>query len=43
MNPACLNATNGIWSHTSCRNDKYDLNPQPKLIAMLKTLEQTSL
>lgn len=43
VNQACLNGTNGIWSHTSCRTDKFDVSPQPKLINMLKTLELKSI
>jgi len=43
VNQGCLNGSNGIWSHTSCRADKYDANPQMKLINMLKTLEVKSL
>lgn len=38
VSPACLNGTSGIWSHTSCRQDKFDCSPQIKLINMLKTL-----
>lgn len=43
INPACLNGQGGIWSHTSCRQDKFDCSNQPKLINMLKTLEVNSL
>lgn len=35
-----LDGVGGIWSHTSYRSDKTDLNPQPKLIQMLKDVEQ---
>lgn len=31
----------GIWTHTSVRGDKYDCSPQPKLIEMLKSLEES--
>lgn len=34
-----LQGENGVWSHTSYRSDKFDLHPQPELIAMLKTLK----
>jgi len=33
-----LSATPGIYTHNSYRKDKADVSPQPKLIAMLKTL-----
>lgn len=39
INQGCLNGSNGIWSHTSCRSDKYDCFCQPSLINMLKSLE----
>lgn len=42
VHQGCLNGTNGIWSHTSVRKDKYDLSPQPKLIQMLKSIEQNN-
>jgi N-acetyl-anhydromuramyl-L-alanine amidase AmpD len=38
-----LSGTPGIWTHVSYRKDKVDVSPQPKLIAMLKTLEQKTL
>jgi hypothetical protein len=28
----------GIYGHTNVRNDKFDMSPQPNLIAMLKTI-----
>lgn len=43
INQACLNGSNGIWTHTSVREDKQDCPPQPKLISMLQTLEQNTL
>jgi N-acetyl-anhydromuramyl-L-alanine amidase AmpD len=33
-----LLGTPGVWSHTSVRPDKYDIMPQPEMIAMLKSL-----
>lgn len=33
-----LSAESGIWSHTSYRDDKSDVHPQPELIAMLKEI-----
>ncbi len=33
-----LYGSKGIFTHTSFRNDKSDLHPQPELIAMLKNL-----
>jgi hypothetical protein len=33
-----LSGVQGVYSHNSYRNDKTDVSPQPKLIAMLKTL-----
>ena len=37
-NPLTLNGYPGIWSHTSIRNDKSDISPQPNMIQMLKSL-----
>jgi hypothetical protein len=37
-----LSAKSGIWSHTSYRNDKSDVHPQPDLVAMLRNLENIS-
>jgi hypothetical protein len=34
-----LSGTNGVFTHNSYRKDKSDVSPQPKLIAMLKTLK----
>lgn len=34
-----LSGKSGIWSHTSFRNDKSDIHPQPELIEMLKSLK----
>jgi N-acetyl-anhydromuramyl-L-alanine amidase AmpD len=34
----CLQGESGIWTHTSCRPDKFDCFPQPELIQMLQTL-----
>lgn len=33
-----LSGDNGVYTHNSYRKDKNDISPQPKLIAMLKTL-----
>lgn len=33
-----LSGVQGVYTHNSYRNDKTDVSPQPKLIAMLKTL-----
>ena len=38
FNPLTTVGYPGIWSHSNVRSDKYDLSPQPKLIAMLKSL-----
>lgn len=43
VNQACLNGSPGIWTHTSCRADKYDCFPQLTLIKMLKTLDVKSI
>jgi len=37
-NPLTLNGYPGIWSHGNVRSDKFDVSPQPNLIAMLKSL-----
>jgi hypothetical protein len=37
-----LLGTPGIWSHSSVRADKYDIMPQPEMIAMLKSLTEKS-
>lgn len=34
----CLMGESGIWTHTSCRKDKFDCFPQPELIQMLESL-----
>jgi inosine/xanthosine triphosphate pyrophosphatase family protein len=34
-----LSGNPGIYSHTSVRSDKNDMNPQSELTLMLKTLE----
>lgn len=34
-----INGKSGIWSHTSFRQDKSDVHPQPELIQMLKSLK----
>ncbi|MFW6226355.1 MAG: peptidase C14 caspase catalytic subunit P20, partial [bacterium] len=39
VNDDALGGKRGIWSHTSYRNDKSDVHPQPELIEMLKTLK----
>lgn len=33
-----LKGENGVYTHNSYRRDKTDISPQPKMIAMLKTL-----
>lgn len=33
-----LGGKSGVWSHTSYREDKSDIHPQPELIEMLKSL-----
>ena len=38
LSSRALSGENGIWSHVSCRADKTDVYPHPKLIEMLKTL-----
>lgn len=37
-----LKGTHGIWSHTSYREDKSDIYPDPKMIEMLKSLTVTT-
>lgn len=34
----CLMGESGVWTHTSCRPDKFDLYPHPKMIQMLESL-----
>ena len=34
-----LGGKSGVWSHTSFREDKSDVHPQPELIEMLKAIE----
>lgn len=36
--PRALNGDPGIYTHNSVRKDKNDISPQPKMIAMLKSL-----
>lgn len=38
VNKDCLGGVSGIWSHTSCRQDKWDCVPQLNLKNLLKTL-----
>lgn len=38
INTRALDGDNGIFAHVSYRSDKVDVNPQPKLIELLKTL-----
>lgn len=38
FNPLTLNGYPGVWSHTSIRQDKSDISPQPNLIQMLLSL-----
>ncbi len=39
LNKKALAGEPGIWSHTSFRQDKSDVHPQPELIEMLKSLK----
>lgn len=39
VDPRCLRGEHGVWTHTSCRPDKFDCHPQPELISMLKSLQ----
>jgi hypothetical protein len=34
-----LSGKSGVWSHTSVRNDKSDIMPQPEMVQMLKSLK----
>ena len=34
-----LKAVPGVYTHNSYRKDKSDISPQPKMIAMLKSLK----
>jgi N-acetyl-anhydromuramyl-L-alanine amidase AmpD len=34
----CLKGEAGIWTHGSCRPDKWDIYPHPKMIEMLRSL-----
>jgi len=36
-NQAALKGIGGIWSHSNYREDKFDITPQPEMVAMLKT------
>jgi N-acetyl-anhydromuramyl-L-alanine amidase AmpD len=36
--PECIQGEPGVWTHVSCRPDKFDCFPQPDLITMLKSL-----
>lgn len=38
LNADALAGKSGVWAHTNVRKDKFDIFPQPELIAMLKTL-----
>lgn len=38
VNNRCLMGENGIWTHASCRPDKWDCFPQKELIQMLESL-----
>lgn len=38
FNPLTTVGYPGIWSHGNIRQDKYDISPQPAMIAMLKSL-----
>jgi len=37
-NPLTMTGYPGIWLHSSIRKDKFDLPPQPNLVALLKSL-----
>lgn len=39
VSKAALSGTPGVYTHNSYRRDKTDISPQPKMIAMLKTLK----
>lgn len=39
VNNDALGGKRGIWSHTSYRQDKSDIHPDPDLVEMLKTLK----
>lgn len=43
QNAMALNQTNGIWSHSSFRNDKSDAHPDPNLITLLKTVANVNM
>lgn len=34
----CLMGEAGIWTHTSCRKDKFDCHPQPEFVQMLESI-----
>ena len=36
--PRALKGESGVYTHNSVRFDKIDITPQPKMIAMLKSL-----
>lgn len=38
VNKQALSGESGVWSHTSFRQDKSDVHPQPELVEMLKSL-----
>lgn len=42
MNIEALSGAPGIWSHSSHRDDKSDVHPQPELIETLKRLESAT-
>lgn len=39
VSKAALSGVPGVYTHNSYRKDKTDISPQPKMIAMLKTLK----
>jgi len=39
ISPTAMSGTPGIWSHTSFRKDKSDIQPQTELIEMLKNIQ----
>lgn len=34
----CFEGESGVWTHTSCRQDKTDCSPQPNFVAMVRGL-----
>lgn len=38
LNASAQKGISGVWTHSNVRKDKFDLSPQPKLLAMLKEI-----